>query len=198
MIDGEKIFSKVELDHLTSEEEFIKRFKLRKPLSQKELYEKFCTKYETIFKWLLVGTNKREAFWDVLKRDASKNLLNCYEIRLEEIVESFTGSSKKYWKNQKGIAARKKRTALFKSDIFKNRRSNGECYGWETFGNREGSFAKKVHFYVRHLMMTRTGDRLEGVNWEDALLYTIAINGDFFGTGMMALSEKQCTESFVK
>jgi hypothetical protein len=133
IIQGEKIYSKVELDRLTNEEEFIKRLSTRKPLSQKDLYDKFCEKYRTIFKWLLVGTNKKEAFWDVLKRDASKNLLDCYEIRLEEIVESFTGNTKKFWKTQKGIAARKKRTALFESIIFKKRRSDGECWGFETF-----------------------------------------------------------------
>jgi hypothetical protein len=96
LIEGEKIFSKNELDNITNEEKFIQRFKERKPLTQKELFDKFATKYETIFKWLLVGVNKREAFWDVLKRDASKNLLDCYEVRLEEIVESFTGSTKKF------------------------------------------------------------------------------------------------------
>jgi hypothetical protein len=108
IIEGEKIFSKNELKIITSEEKFIERFNSRKPLTQKELFDKFSTKYETIFKWLLVGVNKREAFWDVLKRDASKNLLDCYQIRLEEIVESFTGSTKKFWRHQKGIAARKK------------------------------------------------------------------------------------------
>jgi hypothetical protein len=80
---------------------------------------------------------------------------------------------------------------LFKSEIFKHRRTNNECYGWETFGNREGTFAKKVLYYVREEMLKKAGNRIEGENWEEALLYAIASNGDFFGTGMMNLSEKQ-------
>jgi hypothetical protein len=144
------------------------------------------------------GRKQKRSFWDVLKRDASKNLLDCYEIRLEEIVESFTGSTKRFWRHQKGIAARKKRTMLFESDIFRNRRNNGECYGWETLGCREGTCAKKVHYFVREQLLKKAGYRIEGVEWEETLLYAIASNGDFFGTGMMALSEKQLYRKFCK
>jgi hypothetical protein len=101
---------------------------------------------------MLVGYNKREAFWENIRRDAVKEVLDCYEIRLEEIVNSFTDVTRKYWKNQRGIAARSRRTMLFKSDIFKHRRS-AQSAGWETFGHREGSFAKKVLYYVRSQML---------------------------------------------
>jgi hypothetical protein len=166
-IKGEmKIYNKRETEIWTNEGKFKERFEKRKPLTQKDLLEIFYLKYETIFKWLLVGVNKREAFWDIIKRDASRNMLDCYEIRLEEIVESFTGVTKKYWENQRGIAARKKRTMLFRSDIFKHRRTDNECYGWETFGNREGTFAKKVLYYVREEMLKKAGCRIEGEKWE--------------------------------
>jgi hypothetical protein len=39
---------------------------------------------------------------------------------------------------------------------------------------------------------------MEGVEWEETLLYPISSNGDFFGTGMMALSEKQLYRKFCK
>jgi hypothetical protein len=156
----------------------------------KKLLKKFRLKYETIFKWMLVGVNKREAFWDLIKRDAANNKLDCYEIRLEEVVNSFTSVTRKYWKNQRGIAARKKRTMLFKSDVFRQRRTE-KSYGWETFGNREGSFAKKILWFVREQMLSKAGLRLEGEQWEETLLYAIAINGDVFGTAMMGLSENQ-------
>jgi hypothetical protein len=146
---------------------------------------------------LLVGVNKREAFWETIRRDASRNMLDCYDIRLEEIVNSFTNVTKKYWKNQRGIAARKKRTMRFKSDIFRNRRTE-KSFGWEKFGAREGSFAKKVLYYVREEMLRGAGNRLEGEKWEETLLYAIASNGDFFGTGIMGLSEKKLYKKFFK
>jgi hypothetical protein len=68
----------------------------------------------------LVGNNRREQFWENIKRDATKGVLDCYEIRLEEIVNQFTNVTKKYWKNQRGIAARGQRTKLFVSEIFKH------------------------------------------------------------------------------
>jgi hypothetical protein len=146
---------------------------------------------------MLVRVNKRETFWNLIKRDAANNKLDCYEIRLEEIVNSFTSVTRKYWKNQRGIAARKKRTMLFKSDVFKQRRTE-KSYGWETFGNREGSFAKKILWFVREQMLSKAGLRFEGEQLEETLLYAIASKGDFFGTAMMGLSEKQLYKKFFK
>jgi hypothetical protein len=183
LFEGMKVYNKSEGNTLwTNGDKFVERFSSRQPLSQEKLLEKFVVKYETIFKWLLVGVNKHEAFWESIRRDASRNKLDCYEIRLEEIVNSFTDVTKKYWKNQRGTAAMKKRTMLFKSDIFKHRRTE-QSYGWETFGTNEGSFAKKILYYVREEMLKGAGNRIEGEKWEEALLYAIASNGDFFGTG---------------
>jgi hypothetical protein len=80
----------------TNEDKFVERFKDRSVLTQEKLLEKFNMKYETIFKWLLVGYNKREPFWQNIKRDAANGVLDCYEIRLEEIVNMFTDVTKKY------------------------------------------------------------------------------------------------------
>jgi hypothetical protein len=47
-------------------------------------------------------------------------------------------------------------------------------------------------------MLSKAGYRLEGEEWEEILLYAIASNGDFFGTGMMGFSEKQLYKKFFK
>jgi hypothetical protein len=146
---------------------------------------------------MLVGYNKKELFWENIKRDAARGVLDCYEVRLEEIVNSFTNVTKKYWKNQRGIAARKHRTELFESEIFRNRRTE-QSYGWETFGTNEGLFGKKVLFYVRSEMLKGAGKCIKGVNWEEDLIYIIARNGDFFGTGMMKFNEKMLYKKFIK
>jgi hypothetical protein len=102
LFGGMKLYNSMEGKVIwTNEDDFVKRFSSREPLSQEKLLEKFITKYETIFKWMLVGYNKREAFWENIKRDAVKGVLDCYKIRLEEIVNSFTDVTRKYWKNQK-------------------------------------------------------------------------------------------------
>jgi hypothetical protein len=58
-----------EKDIWTSEELFMKRYQDRNPLTMQTLYEKFIIKYETVFNWLYVSFNKREAFWQNIKRD---------------------------------------------------------------------------------------------------------------------------------
>jgi hypothetical protein len=90
LFGGMKIYNNMEKILWTNEKDFVKRFTSREPLSQEKLLEKFILKYETIFKWMLVGYNKRETFWENIKRDWTKGVLDCYEIRLEEILNSFT------------------------------------------------------------------------------------------------------------
>jgi hypothetical protein len=77
-----KIYNDGDLKMWTNEDKFKERFENRTPQSQNDLLEKFYLKYQTIFKWLMVGMNKREAFWNIIKRDASRDMLHCYEIRL--------------------------------------------------------------------------------------------------------------------
>jgi hypothetical protein len=198
LFGGMKIYNKMGGKILwTNENDFVRRFSSREPLSQEKLLEKVITKYETIFKWMLVGYNKKEIFWENIKRDAAKGVLDCYEVRQEEIVNSFTDVTRKYWKNQRGIAARSHRTMLFRSQIFKHRRSS-QSGGCEIFGTNEGSFAKKVLYYVRSEMLKGAGNTIEGESWEEALIYAIASNGDFFGTGMMKFNEKMLYKKFIK
>jgi hypothetical protein len=45
---------------------------------------------------MLVGVNKKEKFWENIRRDLVKEVLDCYEIRLEEIVNLFTEGTRKY------------------------------------------------------------------------------------------------------
>jgi hypothetical protein len=60
--------------------------------------------------------------WENLKRDYTNSKLNCYETRLEEIINCWTETNKKYWKTQCTISPRRKRTVLFRSEIFKWRK----------------------------------------------------------------------------
>jgi hypothetical protein len=101
-------------------------------------------KYETVFNWLCVAFNKKETFWKQLERDYKRGALDCYEARLEEIINKCTSATRKYWKNQIGIASRKKRTKLFQSDIFKERRKCSVC---DNFGfHARPSFNHQVFF----------------------------------------------------
>jgi hypothetical protein len=112
-------------------------------------------------------------------------------------VNSFTDVTRKYWKNQKGVSARSRRTKLFQSEIFKNR---GSCkiFGYECFGNKEGRFAKKVLYMVRNKIIRSAGRQIDGLEWEETLLYAMASNGDYFGTGMMKFNEKILYKNFLK
>jgi hypothetical protein len=40
------------------------------------LLEKFITKYETIFKWMLIGYNKKGAFWENIRRHGARGVLD--------------------------------------------------------------------------------------------------------------------------
>jgi hypothetical protein len=47
-------------------------------------------------------------------------------------------------------------------------------------------------------MMRKAGHRIEGVEWEETLLYAMASNDDFFGTRMNAFNEKMLYKNFLK
>jgi hypothetical protein len=95
LFGGMKVYAN-EKNNWTNECDFIKRYNERKPLTQTQLLDKFMLKCETIFRWLLVAFNKKEIFWDNIRRDHARGELDCYEIRLEEIVNSFTEVTRKY------------------------------------------------------------------------------------------------------
>jgi hypothetical protein len=118
-----KVYSN-EKEFWVDEEKFYQRYNSRTPLTRKELFKKFRVKYETVFNWPCVSFDKREVFWKMLKNDYDNNVFDtCFEVRLDEIVCCCTSIEKKYWKTQKSISARKKRTKLFISDIFQRRRT---------------------------------------------------------------------------
>jgi hypothetical protein len=90
--------------------------------------------------------------------------------------------SRKYWKMQKSIASRRRRTELFQSSIFKKRRSDDRR---SNFGYMKGSFCHKVLYEVKQRIINNLGCRFENREWEETLLYAMASNSDLFGTVMM-------------
>jgi hypothetical protein len=44
--------------------------------------------------WLCFSFNEKEQFWENLKRDYTNNKLNCYEARLEEIINCCRSTKK--------------------------------------------------------------------------------------------------------
>jgi hypothetical protein len=181
----------------TNEDDFMRRYNERVPLTQSQIFNRSKIKYETVFRWLIVEFSERDIFWDNIRRDHANGNIDCYEGRLEEIVKSCTDVSRKYWKNQKGIVARSRRTQLFLSDMFKYRRTQ-KCNGSESFDNQTGSFAMKVLSYVKNRVISQADNQIGGRDWEEALIYAMASNGDYFGTGMMRYNERQIYKKFLK
>jgi hypothetical protein len=90
-----------------SEAEFFRRYRTRIPDMKMTIYGRYKEKNKTIFNWLCVAYNGKEMFWEILKRDYENDKLGCYEARLKEIVNTCTSSSRKYWRTQCTIAARR-------------------------------------------------------------------------------------------
>jgi hypothetical protein len=122
LVQGYKMY-KGDEDIWVNEGKFFDRIDNRTPITRRELFEKFVTKYETIFHWLCVKFSKRNKFWKLLENDYKDNVFHsCFEARFEEIIDQCTCSTRKFWKNQMTMSSRKKRTELFESDIFRSRR----------------------------------------------------------------------------
>jgi hypothetical protein len=122
------------------------------------MFERFKTKYKTVFNWLCVSFDKRGVFWKMLRNDYENNVIGtCFEVRLDEIVCSWTSRDKKYWKIQKSISSRKKSTKLFLSEIFSNRRS---CEKWANLGVSD--FIHRVLYEVRRKIFRNLGSRIDG------------------------------------
>jgi hypothetical protein len=169
MVQGYK-FYKGDEEIWVNEEKLIERYKCRKPITRRELFEKFQIKYETVFNRLCVTFNKRDKFWKILEKDLRDDVFDtCFEVRLDEIVCKCTDINRKYWKTQKTISARKRRTQLFSSDIFQKRKSCWKCnyIGVDNFKN-------KVLDDVRRKIIRNLGNRFEGKEWEEMLLYAMA------------------------
>jgi hypothetical protein len=179
------------------EKSFMKTYHSRSPLTQGKLHEKFILKYETMFNWLCVSYDKKEIFWQNLKYAYERGVLDSFEAGLEEIVNTCMNVTRKYWKNQRGIAARKRRTELFQSRNFENRRK-AQTHGWECFVYRQGCFKFEVLSYLRKSMIIHLSHRFEGREWEEMLLYSMASNSDLFGTGMIRFNEKQLYKKVIK
>jgi hypothetical protein len=73
---------------------------------------------QKVLNCLCISFNDKEEFWQNIKRDYDSDKLNCYEVRPEEIVSTYTDIDRKVWRNQKSIASRRKITQLFEGEIF--------------------------------------------------------------------------------
>jgi hypothetical protein len=51
-------------------------------------------------------------FWENFQRDYEDEKLDCYEARLEEIVNSCTSVTRKYWKTQRSVSSREKKNRI--------------------------------------------------------------------------------------
>jgi hypothetical protein len=147
------------------------------PVSNEEFFKKVRLKYEVVFNWLCISFNGKEPFWKQLEQDYKKGVLDCYEVRLWEIVKSWTSIDRKYWRTQKGISSRRKRTQLFQSQIFKDRRQEAKKY--------YGGFKITVLRRIRELIFSYRTSYYGTREFEEMLLYSMAANCDMFGTGMM-------------
>jgi hypothetical protein len=160
------------------------------PISNEDFYKKVRLKYETIFNWLCISFNGKEQFWRQLEQDYQRNVLDCYEVRLEEIINKWTSTDRKYWRTQKGISSRRKRTQLFQSEIFKYRRKEANKF--------YGGFKITVLRAIREIIFIQLTNKYGTREFEEMLLYSMAANCDMFGTGMMRFSEKQLYKKFLK
>jgi hypothetical protein len=55
-------------------------------LNRGKVYERFKDSNRTVLNWLCVSFNEKEIFWKNLQRDYENDRLDCYEARLEEII----------------------------------------------------------------------------------------------------------------
>jgi hypothetical protein len=78
---------------------FFKKYNHRRRLSKKENYQMFKRKYRTVLNWLSVSYKEKELFWQNLKRDYENDKLDCYESRLEEIVNTCKSITREYCKH---------------------------------------------------------------------------------------------------
>jgi hypothetical protein len=109
VFQGMKLFTNVKTLWV-SEAEFFKRYNTRVSEMNVTIYDRYKEKYKTIFNWLCVAYNGKEKFWEILKRVYENGKLGCYEVRLEEIINTCTSNDRKYWKIQCTIASRRRRT----------------------------------------------------------------------------------------
>jgi hypothetical protein len=96
-----------------SEEEFFKRYNSRRPLKREDIYKRYIEKYKTVLNLLCVSFNGKDIFWQNIKRDFDNDRVDCYEVRLEETINTCTSTTRKYWRTHRNVAARRRRTELF-------------------------------------------------------------------------------------
>jgi hypothetical protein len=122
-----------------SESEFFKKYRTRIPNTRIGIYDRYKEKYKPILHWLCVAYNGKGKFWEVLKRDCENDKVGCYEDRVEEIINTCTSNSRKYWRNQCTRVSRRRRTQLFQGRMFRYRYEKQKEF-YDNFGYKSSSF----------------------------------------------------------
>jgi hypothetical protein len=160
-----------------SESEFVKRYRTQIPNTRIGIYDRYKEKYKTVLNWLCVAYNGKEKIWEVLKRDYENDKLGCYEVRLEEIINTCTSNDRKYWRNLCTIASRRRRTQLFQGRLFRYRyEKQKEVY--DNFGYKSSSFKHQVLFGLKREIINCAGHEFYGIEYEEKLLYSMAANSE--------------------
>jgi hypothetical protein len=149
-----------------SETEFLRRYKRRLPNTKVRIYDRYVEKYKTIFSWLCIAFNDKEKFWEILKIDYENNKLDCYEVRLQEIVNTCTSNDRKYWRTQCTIASRRRRTELFQGRLFKQRGNKRKDF-CDNFGYKGNSFKHRVLYNLRREIIHMVGYQFDGIEYEE-------------------------------
>jgi hypothetical protein len=123
--------------------DFLKKYNERRPLIKEGVYKWYIDKYNTILNWLCVSYNGKEIFWQNTKRYYIEDKLDCYETRLEKIINTCTRITSKYWGTQRNISDRKNGIKLFEEKIFKNRKTE--------FQDKKNCFGKGTNFNIQVL-----------------------------------------------
>jgi hypothetical protein len=180
-----------------SESKFFKKYRTRIPNTRIRIYDRYKEKYKTILNWLCVAYNGKENFWEVLKRDYENDKLECYEISLEEIINTCTSSERKYWRTQCTIASKRRRTQLFQGRLFKQRNDRQKKV-YDNFGYKSSIFKHQILFSLKREIIRGVGDEFYGIDYEEKLLYSMTANSELFDTGMTRFNEKQLYKKFLK
>jgi hypothetical protein len=176
------------------EEKFFERYGRRRPLTREDLYKRYMEKFRTVLNWFCVSYNGKEMFWQNIKRDFENDKLDCYKVRPEEIINTCTSTTRKYCRTQRNVDARRKRTQLFESKLFKDRYSSFKKTG--RFIGKDDKFNNVVLAELRKEIQMGLGYRFINIEFEEKVLHAMASNCDMFGSGIFRYNEKQLYNLF--
>jgi hypothetical protein len=116
-------------------------------------------------------------------------------VRLEEIINTCTSTTRRYWRTQRNVAARRKRTQLFEGKLFKDRHTSFKKT--DIFMRKDDKFNSVILAELREEIQMFLGNRFQGIEFEEKVLYAMASNCGMFGSGMFRYNEKQLFKKFL-